>query len=160
MISTADAAFLRGLADYRHEVAVGRIRCALGHRVERAPDFGGWLLGFLAPWRPAVRFTRFKNPMPGSELPYLGAWDVHIKYDVPFGWVAVRETNRNAVRIMPCWVAWPYLAWTCRWWLLEPLVRAGVLTLQDGYTWHSARPWFWNAEREASFREIFNVGRE
>jgi hypothetical protein len=76
--------------------------------------------------------------------------------EVPFGWVEVRLLDRAASRILPCWIAWPYLAYTRRWQVLEPLRRIGVIKIEDGADWRTARPWFWTAEREASFRAMFH----
>lgn len=137
-----EAAFRRGWCDYRHEVAVGRIRGALERRLERAPDPDHWLWDIVGPMRSRLRLYREVPPL-GMRLP-----------EVPFGWVEVRLLDRCASRILPCWIAWPYLAWVYRWRVLEPLVRLGLVRLDDDAYWHTARPWFWTAEREASFRAM------
>lgn len=79
---------------------------------------------------------------------------------LPFGWRWLPVLDRHAAYRVPVWMYWPAVLWINRWWALEPFVRAGLLTVREGGDWREARPWFWNAEREASFRDIFNIGRE
>lgn len=130
----------RARRDRQH--AAWRVRSAIERRLVKTPDPYHWLWDIFGPMRAHHSLGEMRAT------------------NVPFGWVQVRLWDRCASRTLPCWIAWPYIAWLYRWSVLEPLVRIGLVKMRDGAYWNTARPWFWNAEREASFREIFNVGKQ
>ena len=79
----------------------------------------------------------------------------------PRGWRQVRCYDRHAYRLMPLWLAWAYdfsVYW--RWYVFGPLIRLGVLVGPEGGYFSDFRWWFWNAEREASWRDAMRIGAE
>lgn len=94
--------------------------------------------GYLAP----LVALRYRNDI-GPAYPPL-----------PFGWRWFPCPDRCAAYRVPVWLYWLIFAWYYRWWALEPFVRWGWLTIPEGGYWHEARPWFWNAEREAGWHWV------
>ena len=80
---------------------------------------------------------------------------IRTRHAVQWGWRKVRCVDRGAYRLMPLWLAWAYdLSVYWRWYIYEPLIRAGILVGPEGGYFSEYRWWCWNPERAAGWKWV------
>lgn len=82
------------------------------------------------------RFLRFSPPPQASA---------------PFGWCYVRELDRNAVLLMPRWLAWVHaVRGNWQWWVFGPLSMWGFWDMKEngGYWLEGRWTWCWWHSRD------------